>query len=177
VHLVFTRARCAPRGESAGPVLTQRTALARFPRVGGPRRAVGSGAWLPARRACCTPREVNFSDGLFFLSRVEKRYLIATKIFDTFFDSGENAARGVVARADTRSGRCLSSSTWTVFFQRGRARLSLEDNMTHHSREREWLWCRVRNRACRSALVGGTEQGLLLQASVLSNYDEGAVVE
>ena len=28
----------------------------------------------------------------FFMSRVEKKYLIATKIFDTFFDSGENPA-------------------------------------------------------------------------------------
>lgn len=28
----------------------------------------------------------------FFISRVEKRYLVATKIFDTFFDPGENAA-------------------------------------------------------------------------------------
>lgn len=30
----------------------------------------------------------------FFVSRVEKRYLLATKIFDTLFDSGENAAVG-----------------------------------------------------------------------------------
>ncbi len=28
----------------------------------------------------------------FFISRVEKIYLLATKVFDTFFDSGENAA-------------------------------------------------------------------------------------
>jgi len=28
----------------------------------------------------------------FHLSRVEKKYLLATKVFDTFFDSGENAA-------------------------------------------------------------------------------------
>jgi hypothetical protein len=28
----------------------------------------------------------------FFISRVEKRYLLATKVFDTLFDSGENAA-------------------------------------------------------------------------------------
>jgi hypothetical protein len=32
------------------------------------------------------------TDARFFISRVEKRYLLATKIFDTFFDSGENAA-------------------------------------------------------------------------------------
>jgi hypothetical protein len=32
------------------------------------------------------------ADSRFFISRVEKRYLLATKIFDTFFDSGENAA-------------------------------------------------------------------------------------
>jgi len=32
------------------------------------------------------------ADARFFMSRVEKRYLLATKIFDTFFDSGENAA-------------------------------------------------------------------------------------
>ena len=32
------------------------------------------------------------SDAHFFLSRVEKRYLLATKMFDVFFDSGENAA-------------------------------------------------------------------------------------
>ncbi|MBR0899106.1 DUF3800 domain-containing protein [Bradyrhizobium tropiciagri] len=32
------------------------------------------------------------ADARFFVSRVEKRYLLATKIFDTFFDSGENAA-------------------------------------------------------------------------------------
>ncbi len=31
-------------------------------------------------------------DARFFISRVEKRYLLATKIFDTIFDSGENAA-------------------------------------------------------------------------------------
>ncbi|HTO32459.1 MAG TPA: DUF3800 domain-containing protein [Pararhizobium sp.] len=31
-------------------------------------------------------------DARFFLSRVEKRYLVATKLFDTFFDSGENPA-------------------------------------------------------------------------------------
>lgn len=31
-------------------------------------------------------------DARFFVSRVEKRYLLATKIFDTFFDSGENPA-------------------------------------------------------------------------------------
>lgn len=32
------------------------------------------------------------SDAHFFVSRVEKRYLVATKIFDALFDSGENAA-------------------------------------------------------------------------------------
>jgi hypothetical protein len=32
------------------------------------------------------------ADARFFISRVQKRYLLATKIFDTFFDSGENAA-------------------------------------------------------------------------------------
>lgn len=32
------------------------------------------------------------SNAHFFVSRVEKRYLLATKIFDTLFDSGENAA-------------------------------------------------------------------------------------
>jgi Protein of unknown function (DUF3800) len=32
------------------------------------------------------------SDAHFFVSRVEKRYLLATKIFDSLFDSGENAA-------------------------------------------------------------------------------------
>jgi hypothetical protein len=31
-------------------------------------------------------------DARFFVSRVEKRYLVATKVFDTFFDSGENPA-------------------------------------------------------------------------------------
>jgi hypothetical protein len=30
----------------------------------------------------------------FFISRVEKRYLLATKVFDSLFDSGENAAVG-----------------------------------------------------------------------------------
>lgn len=32
------------------------------------------------------------SDARFIISRVEKRYLLATKVFDTFFDSGENPA-------------------------------------------------------------------------------------
>ncbi len=32
------------------------------------------------------------ADARFFVSRVEKRYLLATKFFDTFFDSGENPA-------------------------------------------------------------------------------------
>ncbi len=31
-------------------------------------------------------------DARFLISRVEKRYLLATKFFDTFFDSGENPA-------------------------------------------------------------------------------------
>lgn len=31
-------------------------------------------------------------DARFFISRVEKRYLLSTKVFDTFFDSGENPA-------------------------------------------------------------------------------------
>jgi hypothetical protein len=31
-------------------------------------------------------------DARFFVSRVEKRYLLATKVYDTFFDSGENPA-------------------------------------------------------------------------------------
>ena len=31
-------------------------------------------------------------DARFFISRVEKLYLLGTKVFDTFFDSGENAA-------------------------------------------------------------------------------------
>ena len=31
-------------------------------------------------------------DARFFISRVEKRYLLATKVYDTFFDSGENPA-------------------------------------------------------------------------------------
>ena len=31
-------------------------------------------------------------DARFFVSRVEKRYLLATKVYDIFFDSGENAA-------------------------------------------------------------------------------------
>ena len=31
-------------------------------------------------------------DARFFISRVEKIYLLGTKVFDTFFDSGENAA-------------------------------------------------------------------------------------
>jgi hypothetical protein len=32
------------------------------------------------------------AESRFFISRVEKRYLVATKFFDTFFDSGENPA-------------------------------------------------------------------------------------
>jgi hypothetical protein len=32
------------------------------------------------------------ADARFFVSRVEKRYLLATKLFDALFDSGENAA-------------------------------------------------------------------------------------
>jgi hypothetical protein len=32
------------------------------------------------------------NDARFFVSRVEKRYLVATKLFDTFFDAGENPA-------------------------------------------------------------------------------------
>lgn len=32
------------------------------------------------------------ADAHFFLSRVEKKYLLCTKLFDTLFDSGENAA-------------------------------------------------------------------------------------
>lgn len=32
------------------------------------------------------------ADARFFISRVEKRYLVATKLYDTFFDSGENPA-------------------------------------------------------------------------------------
>jgi hypothetical protein len=32
------------------------------------------------------------ADARFFISRVEKRYLLATKLFDALFDSGENAA-------------------------------------------------------------------------------------
>lgn len=32
------------------------------------------------------------ADARFFVSRVEKRYLVATKLYDTFFDSGENPA-------------------------------------------------------------------------------------
>lgn len=32
------------------------------------------------------------ADARFFVSRVEKRYLVATKVFDIFFDSGENPA-------------------------------------------------------------------------------------
>ena len=36
-------------------------------------------------------------DARFFISRVEKRYLLATKVFDTFFDSGENPAASWVA--------------------------------------------------------------------------------
>ena len=32
------------------------------------------------------------ADARFIISRVEKRYLLATKVFDTFFDSGENPA-------------------------------------------------------------------------------------
>ncbi|ATG48273.1 hypothetical protein CEW89_12280 [Celeribacter ethanolicus] len=31
-------------------------------------------------------------DARFFVSRVEKRYLLATKVYDVFFDSGENPA-------------------------------------------------------------------------------------
>ena len=36
-------------------------------------------------------------DARFFISRVEKRYLLATKVFDTFFDSGENPGASWVA--------------------------------------------------------------------------------
>lgn len=36
-------------------------------------------------------------DARFFISRVEKRYLVATKLYDTFFDSGENPAASWVA--------------------------------------------------------------------------------
>jgi hypothetical protein len=32
------------------------------------------------------------SGAIFFVSRVEKKYLLATKMFDVLFDSGENAA-------------------------------------------------------------------------------------
>ncbi|MDA9416420.1 hypothetical protein XH81_16410 [Bradyrhizobium sp. CCBAU 25360] len=35
---------------------------------------------------------LNTADVHFFVSRVEKRYLLATKMFDVLFDSGENAA-------------------------------------------------------------------------------------
>ncbi|WP_391349579.1 DUF3800 domain-containing protein [Azospirillum sp. A23] len=37
------------------------------------------------------------SDARFFISRVEKRYLLATKLFDTFFDAGENPAASWLA--------------------------------------------------------------------------------
>lgn len=37
-------------------------------------------------------RLVKDADGRFFISRVEKRYLAASKFFDVFFDSGENPA-------------------------------------------------------------------------------------
>jgi hypothetical protein len=39
-------------------------------------------------------RVLKMAKAEFFVSRVEKRYLLATKVFDTFFDSGENAAVG-----------------------------------------------------------------------------------
>ncbi|WP_282092824.1 hypothetical protein [Epibacterium ulvae] len=35
-------------------------------------------------------------DARFFISRVEKKYLLATKVYDVFFDSGENPADLVV---------------------------------------------------------------------------------
>ena len=37
-------------------------------------------------------RLLSLAKAQFFISRVEKLYLLATKVFDTFFDSGENAA-------------------------------------------------------------------------------------
>lgn len=37
-------------------------------------------------------RLLSIAKAQFFVSRVEKLYLLATKVFDTFFDSGENAA-------------------------------------------------------------------------------------
>jgi hypothetical protein len=37
-------------------------------------------------------RVVKNADGRFFLSRLEKRYLAAVKVFDTYFDAGENLA-------------------------------------------------------------------------------------
>lgn len=37
-------------------------------------------------------RVLSRANAQLFISRVEKRYLLATKVFDTFFDSGENAA-------------------------------------------------------------------------------------
>lgn len=37
-------------------------------------------------------RILRSSQAAFFVSRVEKKYLLATKVFDTIFDSGENAA-------------------------------------------------------------------------------------
>jgi hypothetical protein len=42
-----------------------------------------------AREILCLLKK---ADARFFIARVEKRYLIATKVFDTFFDSGENPA-------------------------------------------------------------------------------------
>ena len=43
--------------------------------------------WRPTYWTCFKRAKAHF-----FVSRVEKRYLLASKVFDTLFDSGENAA-------------------------------------------------------------------------------------
>lgn len=76
-----------------------------FDKVHGPAiRALCSRSGLPAVHAsvigfgpveAVAPdlrRILKATDARFFVSRVEKRYLLATKVFDTFFDSGENPA-------------------------------------------------------------------------------------
>lgn len=101
-------------------------------------------------------------DARFFISRVEKRYLLATKVFDTFFDSGENPAASWVAYNIRPLKLILCFKVATL----------LTDEIAHEF----WSMLMARNEQQARAKIPGICNSILARVSLLKDQRSREVV-
>lgn len=102
------------------------------------------------------------ADARFFMSRVEKRYLLATKIFDTFFDSGENPA--------------VSWMTYNVRFLRLVLCFKVASITTDEIARKFWDMLMAKKETAARAMIPGICDALLARAPLLPDQRSRDIV-